>query len=116
MEISGIWQGIKKVLDPRTEYHRIGTEEITVQKLARHLLDFPTANSQPLSRDFILNTMGYKPNLTIGTDFMTKYPKEYQALNRALRELTQAGVLRQETSEEPNQDGERDEFWIEDIG
>lgn len=112
----GLLGFVASLFDPRTEHRRVPVQEINAQRLARHLLDFPTANSQPFSRDFILNTMGYEPNLTIGTDFMAKYPEEYQALNKALRELTDAGILRQEATEEPNQDGERDEFWVEDIG
>lgn len=112
----GLLGFVVRLFDPRTEYPRVPVEEITAQRLAQHLLDFPTANSQPLSRDFILNTMGYKPNLTIGTDYMVKYPEEYQALNKALRELIDVGILRQETTEQPNQDRERDEFWVEDPG
>lgn len=110
----GLLGFVVRLFDPRTEHPRVPAEEINAQKLAQHLLDFPTANNKPLDRSFILNTMGYKPNLNIGTDFMTKYPREYQALNRALRKLIDAGILRQETREEPNQDGERDEFVIED--
>ena len=108
--------GLFKKIDITTEFPRVPVGEINAHKLAQHLLDYPTANQKPLSRDFILNTMGYKPNLTIGTDFMTKYPGEYHALNKALRDLIDAGILRQETREEPNQDGERDEFWVEDVG
>lgn len=111
----GLLGFVARLFDPRTEYIRVPVEEITAQRLAQHMLDYPTANNQPFDRSFILNSMGYKPNLNIGTDFMTKYPREYQALNRALRKLTDAGILRQEAAEEPNQDGERDQFWVEDI-
>lgn len=111
----GLLGFVASLFDPRTEHRRVPAQEITAQGLAQHILDFPTANGKPLSRDHLLYTMGHKPNLNVGTDFMAKYPKEYQALNRALRELTDAGILRQEVTEEPNQDGERDEFVIEDI-
>ncbi len=133
MEISGVWEGIKKIgravapaFDPRTEYPKIPAEEIDAQQVAQHILDYPPnvlargderVTSKPLTRDQILFSMGYQPNWTRGsTDYSTKYPKEYQALNQALRELTDAGILRQEVAEEPNEYGERDEFWVEDIG
>lgn len=123
MEIPGVWEGTKRLFrtiapafDPRTEYPKVPVQKINAQRLAQHILDFPTANSQPFSRDFILNTMGYKPNLEADTtDYMDKYPKEYRALNKALRELTDAGILRQEATEEPNEYGERDKFWVEDM-
>lgn len=111
----GLLGFVASLFDPRTEHRRVPVQEINARSLAQHILDFPTANGRPLSRDHLLYTMGYKPSLTIGTDFMTKYPEEYQALNTALRELTNAGILRQEVTEEPNQDGERDEFVIEDL-
>lgn len=113
----GLLGFVARLFDPRTEYPKVPVEEINAHKLAQHMLDYPTANRKPFTRSFILNTMGRKPNLEVGTtDYMTKYPEEYRALNQALRELMNAGILRQETREEPDPDGERDEFWVEDIG
>lgn len=132
MEISAVWEGTKRLFrivspafDPRIEYPRVPAGEINAHKLAENILDFPSnvlargdkrVTSKPLTRDQILFSMGYQPNWTRGnTDYMTKYPREYQALNQALRKLLDAGVLRQEVTEEPNEYGEKDEFWVKDI-